>query len=134
MAIFNKGSIATVSETTVVSNGAKIEGKFYFDSMLHLDGEITGVIDSSNVIVIGKSGVLKGQVKANKIVINGVFEGEMQVDSLEILSGGVLNGNIIVKQLSIENGGKFNGSSKIIEKDEELTTIDVSIENSENAS
>lgn len=102
--------------------------------MLHLDGEITGVIDSSNVIVIGKSGILKGQVKASKIVINGIFEGEMQVDSLEILSGGVLNGNIIVRQLSIENGGKFNGSSKIIEKDEEFTTIDVSIENSENAS
>ncbi|MCV3464616.1 bactofilin family protein [Campylobacter lari] len=134
MAIFNKGSIATVSETTVISSGARIEGNFYFDSMLHLDGEITGVVHSSNVIVVGKSGVLKGQVKAHKIVINGLFEGEMQVDSLEILSGGILNGNIIVKQLSIENGGKFNGSSKIIEKDEEVATLDVIEEKSQDAS
>lgn len=102
--------------------------------MLHLDGEITGVVHSSNVIVIGKSGVLKGQVKANKIVINGFFEGEMSVDSLEILSGGILNGNIVVKQLSIENGGKFNGSSKIIEKDEETTMVNVIEEKSQNAS
>lgn len=102
--------------------------------MLHLDGEIKGIVNSSNIIVIGKSGVLKGQVKANKIVISGIFEGEMQVDSLEILSGGILNGNIVVKQLSIENGGKFNGSSKIIEKEEDLVAIDVNVENTEDAS
>lgn len=102
--------------------------------MLHLDGEITGVINSSNVIVIGKSGILKGKVKASKIVINGVFEGEMSVDALEILSGGILNGNIVVKQLSIENGGKFNGSSKIIEQDESIQTIDVIEEKPSDAS
>ncbi|MCR6574294.1 polymer-forming cytoskeletal protein [Campylobacter insulaenigrae] len=134
MAIFNKGSIASVSETTVISSGAKIEGSFYFNSMLHLDGEITGDVTSSSVIVIGKSGVLKGQVKADKIVINGIFEGEMSVDSLEILSGGVLNGNIVVKQLSIENGGKFNGSSKIVEKDEEVAVSDSVEETNQDAS
>ncbi|VEJ54196.1 Protein of uncharacterised function, DUF583 superfamily [Campylobacter insulaenigrae] len=102
--------------------------------MLHLDGEITGDIISSSVIVIGKSGILKGQVKADKIVINGIFEGEMSVDSLEILSGGVLNGNIVVKQLSIENGGKFNGSSKIVEKDEEVAVLDSVEETNQDAS
>ncbi len=102
--------------------------------MLHLDGEIIGEVTSSSVIVIGKSGVLKGQVKANKIVINGIFEGEMNVDSLEILSGGILNGNIIVKQLSIENGGKFNGSSKIVEKDEEAAVFSGVEEKNQDAS
>ncbi|MDN2778444.1 polymer-forming cytoskeletal family protein, partial [Campylobacter jejuni] len=47
MASFNKGGISPTSssssETTVISSGAGIEGKFYFASMLHVDGELSGI-------------------------------------------------------------------------------------------
>ena len=62
MAIFNKGNdiASSVQETTVISSGARIEGQFDFNSMLHLDGEIIGDVRSNSVVVIGKSGILKG--------------------------------------------------------------------------
>ena len=90
--------------------------------MLHLDGDIGGVIRSTNVVVIGKTGVLTGNLTADKVVVNGVFEGELNAESLEILAGGVVNGNINVSQIAIENGGKFNGNSKI--KDNAITLIE----------
>lgn len=114
MAIFNKGNInPSVSETTVISSGARIEGQFYFNSMLHLDGEISGVVSSQSQVVIGKNGILKGQLNADKVIVSGVFEGEMDTLSLEILEGGLVNGNITIKEMAIENGGKFIGNSKI---------------------
>ncbi|WP_254410331.1 bactofilin family protein [Campylobacter coli] len=117
MAIFNKSGNSTAlsssSETTVISSGARIEGKFYFASMLHVDGELNGIIHSESIVVIGKNGNLKGELKADNIVVNGCFEGDLEADSLEILAGGVVSGNISIKDLAIENGGRFNGTSKI---------------------
>lgn len=84
--------------------------------MLHVDGELVGTIHSQSIVVIGKRGVLKGELKADKIVVNGYFEGELEANSLEILSGGIVDGNIVIQELSVENGGKFNGSSKIEEE------------------
>lgn len=110
------------SETTVISLGAKIDGEFDFNSILHLDGEISGTVRSTNVVVIGKTGVLKGDLSADKVVVNGAFEGELNAESLEILAGGIVNGNINVCKIAIENGGKFNGNSKI--KDTSITLIE----------
>ena len=62
MAIFSKNTdsiSSSTQETTVISSGARIEGQFDFNSMLHLDGEISGEVRSNSVVVIGKSGVLK---------------------------------------------------------------------------
>ncbi|WP_297193819.1 polymer-forming cytoskeletal protein [uncultured Campylobacter sp.] len=112
MAIFNKSNVDSgISETTVISSGARIEGQFYFNSILHLDGEISGVVQSQSVVIIGKTGTLKGQLNAEKVVVNGIFEGELSADSLEILAGGLVNGNISINQIAIENGGKFIGNS-----------------------
>lgn len=83
--------------------------------MLHIDGEMSGIIHSENIVVVGKNGNLKGELKADKVVINGYFEGELEADSLEILSSGAVIGNITIKELSIENGGKFSGGSTIKE-------------------
>ncbi|EAL5963052.1 polymer-forming cytoskeletal protein [Campylobacter jejuni] len=119
MGIFNKGGISPTSssssETTVISSGARIEGKFYFASMLHVDGELSGIIHSESIVVIGKNGNLKGELQADKIVVNGYFEGQLEANSLEILAGGVVNGDISTQKISIENGGRFNGTSKIKE-------------------
>ena len=126
MAIFNKGSVSPAnpsSETTVISSGAKIEGKFYFASMLHVDGELNGIIHSESIVVIGKNGNLKGELKSDKIVVNGVFEGELEANSLEILAGGFVSGNIVIKEISIDRGGRFNCRSKIKE-DETVRMIE----------
>ena len=97
-----------------------MEGKFYFASMLHVDGELSGIVHSESIVVIGKNGNLKGELQADKIVVNGHFEGQLEANSLEILTGGIVSGDIIIKELSIENGGKFNGTSKIKEDDVKL--------------
>ena len=116
MAIFNKSNNQSISETTIISLGAKIEGKFNFSSMLHVDGDINGLVHSDSIVVVGKNGIIKGELKADKVIVNGIFEGELEANSLEILSGGLVSGNIIIKEISIENGGKFIGNSKIEEK------------------
>jgi cytoskeletal protein CcmA (bactofilin family) len=118
MAIFNKADQqATQSrqsnETSVIAGGAKIEGTVNIESKLHIDGEINGQVFSTNHITIGKNGRFKGEMKAYKLMISGVFEGSVEADSVEILEGGKLFGKVLARDLVIESRAVFEGESKI---------------------
>jgi cytoskeletal protein CcmA (bactofilin family) len=115
MAIFNKSDKMAKgsSSTTIISTGAKIEGDFQLSAQLHIEGEMVGKIESSNQVSIGEGGVVKGELKAEKLIVNGSFEGKAECETIEIMKGGILKGDIIIKHIVIEEGGVFEGSSTI---------------------
>ena len=119
MAIFKKGETMAknTDSTTIISQGSKIKGDFELSAKLHIEGEIEGKINSINVISIGKTGVVKGELRANKLLVDGVFDGEIEVDVLEITKSGKVIGNIVIKDLIIEQGGVFEGTSTLKKKD-----------------
>ncbi len=103
--------LVQTAETTTISTGAKIEGNFSLSSKLHIDGEVTGQIYSTNSVSIGKNGTVKADLKADRLIISGVFEGTAECETIEILNSGNLIGNVVVKDLVIEPGGNFEGQS-----------------------
>ena len=118
MAVFNKSNQQSkaTNSTTIISQGTKINGDFNLSAKLHVEGEIEGNINSSNLVSIGKSGFIKGELKTEKLLINGKFIGKVEADVVEISNGGVLEGDIIIKDLIIELGGVFEGTSKLKQK------------------
>ncbi len=62
-------------------------------------------------MVISETGQLNGEVYADKVVVNGLFEGVCHAASVEILAKGRMSGTIYSDNLSIEPGGKFNGQT-----------------------
>jgi len=119
MAIFNKGDTMAknTDATTIISIGSKITGEFNISAKLHVEGEIEGKIYSTNSISIGKTGIIKGELKANKLLVDGLFEGKVEVDLLEITKSGRIIGEIIIKDLIIDQGGVFEGTSTLKKKD-----------------
>ncbi|WP_279060987.1 bactofilin family protein [Campylobacter lanienae] len=113
MAVFSKGSGKFNSETTIISEGAYIKGELTCSSVLYIEGRIDGMIKSSNTVVIGKNGKVTGIITASKVVVNGIFEGNIDSGSVEILSGGFVLGDICSCSLSIEVGGRFDGKSSL---------------------
>ena len=100
------------SETTVIASGAKIEGNFELNTKLHIDGEVTGTIVSNNVVTIGSKGMVRADLKADKMIISGSFEGNADCNTVEILAGGRYIGKVLARQLVIEQSGYFEGESK----------------------
>ncbi len=97
----------------MIANGAYIKGELSFECRLHVDGELEGIINSTNMIVIGKRGKIQGDVKADKLVVNGMFEGSADCNKVEVLADGVFTGDIISGELTIESKAKFQGQSTI---------------------
>ena len=117
MAIFNKSNQVAreTNSTTIISQGATIKGDLELSAKLHIEGVVEGNIKSSNEVSIGKNGIMKGELKASKLIVNGMFEGEADCEYIEIMKGGVLKGNITIKNITIENGGCFAGTSTLKE-------------------
>ena len=99
---------------TLIAEGTRIEGKLYFPGAVKIEGEVSGDIDTDNILTIGKSGKVKSNIKTKRAVISGHFAGDMHVtESVEITSTGEFLGNLIqnTPQLAIEKGGIFKGKS-----------------------
>lgn len=113
MAIFTKTDAPspTSSETTIIASGANIKGDFNIKTRLHVDGVIEGQINSNSVVVVGRKGVVKGNLKSEKLIINGQFYGNADCSSIEILESGKLIGDIVSEILVIEPKAIFEGHS-----------------------
>jgi cytoskeletal protein CcmA (bactofilin family) len=115
MAIFNNSDSQTTSKTdsntTIVTAGAKIKGEITLSCNLYIDGELEGEINSSKEVNIGKSGTVKGTLRAENLIVQGYLEGSIDASRVEIKAEGRVSGEIISKELIIEAKGIFEGNS-----------------------
>lgn len=95
-----------------IANGTIIKGNINAQSEIFIEGQFEGEILSQSTVVIGENGKGKGTIQANRMVVNGVFEGESECEIIEIMASGRHNGEIIVNELVIERGGSFVGNSR----------------------
>lgn len=113
MAIYAKLNQAAFgsTHTTIICAGTKIEGSIQTESRLQVDGELYGPISSNNMVSIGKTGIVKGDIIAEKLIIAGRFSGTADSEEIRIISGGNVAGKLTCKDLSIEKGGVLNGQN-----------------------
>ena len=101
-------------ETTIISNGVKIEGKITSSGNIRVDGEVQGDILSQSNVAVGESGQVNGQINAEVITIGGKVSGTVKAkEKLVLDSKGNLRGDIFTKILVVEAGAKFDGKSKM---------------------
>lgn len=79
---------------------------------LNIDGCLVGNINSIGGVTIGKSGRIEGTLVAERLVVSGLFNGDLECNTVEILSGGRVEGNLLTANLVIEDGGIFEGISR----------------------
>jgi cytoskeletal protein CcmA (bactofilin family) len=101
-------------ETTIISNGVKIDGKLTSSGNIRVEGEIQGDISSKRNIVVGEGGKVNGQINADSITIGGKVSGTVRAnEKLKLDPNGYVKGDIFTKILVIEEGARFDGKSKM---------------------
>ena len=114
------------SNSTVIAEGVKIEGKLFTQGTTWINGTVIGDINSENALTIGITGIVESNIKTKDAVISGNFKGKMTASGeVEITSTGRFTGTLTQKSghFSINKGGLFNGRC-IIEDDENAAAID----------
>ncbi len=110
MAFFSKKSEKQkyFTTATIITKGTISLGDFIGDDSIHVDGKVEGDIKVNSVLVVGRDGVVNGNIKAQQVICSGEIHGDMISDSVEVLEMGKLNGHIKVNKALIK--GSFKGS------------------------
>jgi len=83
---------------------------------MRIDGRIKGEVTSAEMITIGSSGVIEGDVTARDIIMGGKVTGKMTASGKTILErSSSLNGDLKTSRLVVEEGAVFNGHSDMTE-------------------
>ena len=98
----------TNSLNSIVS-GTTIEGTVNSESDIRVDGTIKGKLFCQAKAIIGPTGRIEGEIYCKNAVIEGQFEGTLEVKELLTLKeSAVVSGDVTTNKLIINSGAVFN--------------------------
>ena len=110
----DKESMKTTENTAVVNTigtGTVITGDVRSNGDIRVDGTLKGSVSTEGKVVLGKDGVIEGDVICKTADISGVLKAKITVSQLlSLKTTAKLQGDIITGKLSIEPGASFTGS------------------------
>lgn len=116
-AMFNKDAEVTTGQATLntmLGQGCKIKGDIELQGTIRIDGTFEGSIGTPDTLIIGKSGVVKAEVKVKNAVIGGKLIGNITAaNKIELQSGSHVEGDISTARLVIDEGVFFEGNCKM---------------------
>ena len=118
--MFNKENKKTMAVDNSVAGsnrivaGTKIKGEVNSGSDFRIDGEIEGTIQTSGRLVVGRTGLIKGNVICTNADVEGTINGTLEVkNTLSLKATAVIEGEVQADKLAIEPGAVFNVTCKM---------------------
>lgn len=99
MAIVQKNEKeVTAIKQTFIARDIEVQGNFKGEGAIQIEGQLTGdiVVDS---VVIGEHGLVKGNISAKSVIINGKYDGDINCISLDIMK----NGRVSTRKINLKN-------------------------------
>lgn len=103
-------------DTTIIGESSNFNGTLNSSGIIRVDGKFEGQLNADGNVIIGESGVIKGNINSSKVTIAGKVEGNINCSGLlELTSSGKLFGDIEVKNINIEDGAIFQGKCMMVQ-------------------
>jgi cytoskeletal protein CcmA (bactofilin family) len=94
-----------------IAQGTTVEGKITGGVSVGIDGLVKGELNISSKVIVGESGEIKGNIKADDIIIAGKINGNIEARNLlEAQPTGQIFGDINAHRLMIADGVLFEGN------------------------
>jgi len=95
---------------SIIAGGMRITGDVETSGVLKVDGEIHGSITGARQVLLGRSGVIHGNISAGEVVVGGAVEGSVSaIDRLELQATASVAGDIDTRSIVVIEGAKING-------------------------
>jgi cytoskeletal protein CcmA (bactofilin family) len=99
---------------TLIGAATRIEGRMVVNKSIRLDGTIEGSIESlvetQVTVAIGNTGLVNGDVRAHRVLVNGQVDGNIYArEKCELHETSKVKGDIHYGLLGIEHGAEILG-------------------------
>lgn len=98
-------------ERNVIAKNTIIVGEIKSDGDFRIDGTLEGDLIIKGKVIIGATGIVKGNIEASNADTEGETSGQLKViKTLTVKANAKIFGDVVVGKLSIEPGATFNAS------------------------
>ncbi len=112
---------------SALGSGTIIQGKLSFDTPVSIDGQLSGEVFSSTVLLVGTSGRVDAKIEASRLIVYGTVKGDIRAtDCIELHSGATLEGKIVTPSLVIHEQSVFNGQCEMGNVKEQILAMNLS--------
>jgi cytoskeletal protein CcmA (bactofilin family) len=95
---------------SIIGPGMRVVGDCETEGTLRIEGTVEGTVRAGKAIVVGKDGVVEGDLITQDAVIGGRISGTVVAESrLELQATCVIDGEIRARRIKLDEGGKVNG-------------------------
>ena len=112
MAVRGKTTGGTPPEAviSVIGLGMQITGDVQTDGAVRIDGTIKGDVRAGKAVVIGKEGLVEGNIFTQDAILSGRVSGSVVAESrLEVQASAVILGDIQARRMQLEEGAGLRG-------------------------
>jgi len=96
---------------TIIGKGSSFEGIIKVQSTLRVDGALKGTITTTESLVIGKEGIIDGDVTVRNAIIGGKVKGKLIASGKVVLeANSEFSGELKTAKLVIDEGAVFDGN------------------------
>ena len=95
---------------SIIGMGTTLTGDCETDGALRIEGTVIGNVHAGKAVVVGKGGLVDGNIYTQDAVISGRVLGSVHAQSrLEIHATGEISGGIEARRMQLEEGASFLG-------------------------
>ena len=99
------------NQQNMITEGTIVNGDIISEGDFRVEGTINGSLKTSGKIVVGKTGLIDGNIDAENADFEGGFTGNLKLNgTLVIRSSAYIEGEEIISKLSVEPGATFNAT------------------------
>lgn len=101
---------------SIIGPGMRVVGDCITEGTLRIEGVVEGTVRAGKAVVIGKDGVVNGDITTQDAVIGGRVVGTIVADSrLELQATCLIEGEVQARRIKLDEGGRVDGSMKMID-------------------
>lgn len=102
------------SMISIIGPGMRVFGDCTTEGTIRIEGVVEGQVMAGKAIVVGKEGVVTGDLRTQDAVIAGQVEGAVIAASrLEVQATARISGQIHARRLQLEEGAVLNGEVRM---------------------
>lgn len=105
---------ADAGAMSVIANGMRIMGDVESNGTIKVEGVIEGAVRGARQVLLGRSGVIHGDIHAGDAVLGGKVIGAVVAgERVEIQGTASVEGDIHTKSIVVFEGGSINGAVRM---------------------
>lgn len=101
---------------SIIAAGMTVSGDIESSGVVKVEGRVDGSIRSARQVLVGRQGLVHGDIDTREAVIGGTVEGMITAsERVEIQATASVQGDIVTRTIVVAEGGRINGTVRMEE-------------------